>query len=91
MESEARSANGTWTWTCADAAAVRGGAALGLFAEGSKRYSISVKRPSGGTNESAFDCAKRISLCGWLEFSSLGRRGEYEPNTGMEGRVGDGV
>jgi hypothetical protein len=91
-ENEARSVNGTWTWTCtAAAAAVRGGTAPGLLAEGSKRYSMSVKSPSGGTNKSTFDCAKRFSLCGWLGFSSLGRRGEYEPNTGMEGWVGDGV
>ena len=62
MESVARSVNGTWTWTCAAAAAVRAGAAPGLFAEGSNRYSMRVKRPSGGTNESAFDCAKRFSL-----------------------------
>ncbi len=64
MESDARSVNGTCTCSCAAAAAVRAGAAPGLFAEGSKRYSMSVKRPSGGTKESDFDCAKRFSLCG---------------------------
>jgi hypothetical protein len=69
---------------------VRAGAAPGFFAEGSKRYSMRVKRPSGGMEESALDCAKQFSLCrrsgwsGWL-------RTEYEPDTGMEGRVGNGV
>ena len=64
MERVARNVNGTCTWSCAAAAAVRAGAAPGLLAEGSKRYSMSVKRPSGGTKESAFDCAKQFGLCG---------------------------
>jgi cobalamin biosynthesis protein CbiD len=57
-----RNVNGTCTWSCAAAAAVSAGAAPGLLAEGSKRYSISVKRPSGGTNETDFDWVKRLSL-----------------------------
>jgi hypothetical protein len=57
-----RNVNGTCTWSCAAAAAVSAGAAPGFFAEGSNRYSISVKRPSGGTNETVFDCVKRLSL-----------------------------
>jgi hypothetical protein len=56
MESEARRVNGTWTWVCAAAAAMRAGAAPGLIVEGSKRYSMRVNRPSGGT-ERALDCA----------------------------------
>jgi hypothetical protein len=63
-----RTTNGTWTWTCAAAAAVRAGVAPGLFAEGSKRYSMSVKRPSGGTKESTLGCANDLvcveGLCG---------------------------
>ena len=55
MENDAHSLNGTCTWSLAAAAAVSAGAGLGLLAEGSKRYSISVKRPSGGTKETAFD------------------------------------
>ncbi len=52
---DARSVNGTRTWSCAAAAAVRAGAAPGLLAEGSKRYSMSVKRQSGATKENVFD------------------------------------
>ncbi len=82
MESDARSVNGTCTCSCAAAAAVRAGAAPGLLAEGSKRYSMSVKRPSGGTKESAFDCAKRFSLCGREGRALVGwseaRRGEID-------------
>ena len=55
---------GTCTCCWAAAAAVSAGAAPGLLAEGSKRYSINVKRPSGGTKESALDSEKRFSLRG---------------------------
>jgi hypothetical protein len=73
--------NGTQTWTwAAAAAAVRGGAAPGLLAEGSRWYSMNVNCPPGGTKESAFYCAKRFNLCGRLGWS-MGRRVEYEPDT----------
>jgi hypothetical protein len=90
MESQVRSGNGTRLGPCAAAAAVRGGVVPGLLAEGLKWYSMSVNRPSGGRKGSAFDCAKRSNLCGRLGWST-GRRAEYEPDTGMEGQVSDGV
>ena len=72
-----RNVNGTCTWSCAAAAAVvRAGAAPGLLAEGSKRYYMSVKRPSDGTKDSDFDCAKRFRLWGSVSACDGVRAGE---------------
>jgi hypothetical protein len=91
-----RRIKGTWTCNCVAAAAVSGagGAAPDLLAEGSKRYSISVKRPSGGTKESVLDWEKRFSLClhaVWSEKCAILFFNRCEPDAGVEGRLGDGM
>ena len=68
------------------------GAAPGLLTEGSNRCSISVKRPSGGTNDNVFDWMKRLSLPKVVRSVRLdsGPRG-YEPDARVKRRLDDRV